>query len=50
VLHKLADNEAELIEIFKVSHPDFEIPEPSLHVPFIPNLKKESPIHRCIAK
>jgi hypothetical protein len=50
VLHKLADNETELISLFKISHPNLDNPEPTYHVPFLPNLKGETPIHKCIEK
>ena len=49
-MHKLADNEDELISIFKISHPNFDDPEPKYHVPFLPNIKNETPIHKCIEK
>jgi len=41
VLQRLAhDNESELIALFKILHPDFEDPNPKIHIPFIPNQKK----------
>ena len=49
VLHKLADNENELISLFKISHPDHS-EKPTIHIPFLPNIRGETPIHKCIHK
>jgi hypothetical protein len=53
VLHKLAaDKEEELLAVFRRSHPNIleEGSEPSIHVPFLPNLVGKTPIHICIDK
>ena len=49
-MHRLADNENELISIFKISHPDLECKDPKFHVPFLPNIKSDTPIHKCVDK
>ena len=36
--------------MFKLSHPDLNEDTPKFKIPFLPNLKGESPIHRCLAK
>jgi hypothetical protein len=50
VLHILADNETELLAMLARTHPDLEDGEIKYHVPFLPNLKGQTPIHRCIEK
>lgn len=46
VLHKLCEREEELIKIFQIAHPKED--QIKYHVPFLPNLVGDSPIHKCI--
>lgn len=45
VLHLLVSKEKELIRIFNEAHTEEGI---RFHVPFLPNILGESPIHKCI--
>ncbi|CDW84989.1 wd-40 repeat protein [Stylonychia lemnae] len=48
ILHLLCDKEDALIELMQIAHSkDGKI---LLHMPFIPNIDGETPIHRCIKK
>lgn len=45
MLHLLVSREKELINIFRRAHEDDNI---KYHVPFVPNIIGESPIHKCL--
>lgn len=45
VLHLLSNKEKELIRIFEVAHQGDKI---HFHVPFLPNIAGESPIHKSL--
>eukprot|EP00347_Sterkiella_histriomuscorum_P022786 403337167 len=48
ILHRLCDREEQLMKLMQIAHPD----EKSIkyHVPFIPNVLGDTPLHRCIHK
>ncbi|CDW71088.1 wd-40 repeat protein [Stylonychia lemnae] len=47
VLHLLGSKEKQLMRIFQEAHRDDQI---RYHMPFLPNILGETPIHRCVEK
>jgi hypothetical protein len=48
ILHKLANEEETIRQIFMTAHPnDEKLSEMHFHIPFIQNLKQKSPMHIC---